>query len=74
MNPDGDTAKPKFRGWILVLVLVLVVVLDQPAFYPVKRPIVPQLFCPVSLIVKHRDSWTKDETSTRTSPQFRFSG
>jgi hypothetical protein len=43
MNLDGDTAKPKFRGWILVLVLVLVVVLDQPAFYPVKRADCPAI-------------------------------
>jgi hypothetical protein len=41
MNLDGDTAKPKFRGWILVLVLV--VVLDQPAFYPVKRADCPAI-------------------------------
>ena len=37
--------------------------------------IVPQLFCSVSLIVKHRSSrGRRTTTSTRTSPQFRSLG
>ncbi len=37
-----------------------------------ESPIVPQLFCPVSLIVKHRHSrGRRTTTSTRTTPQFR---
>jgi len=39
-------------------------------FWSEKSPIVPQLICPVSLIVKHRDSRGR-RTTTSTSPQFR---
>src|SRR5271165_7640848 len=39
-------------------------------FFSEESAIVPQLFCPVSLIVKHRDSrGRRTTTSTRTSPQ-----
>src|SRR5271157_4354911 len=67
----GSGLNPNSEVWILVLVLVVVLVLDQSAFFAAKRaPIVPQLFCPVSLIVKHRHS---RERRTTTSPQFRSS-
>jgi hypothetical protein len=40
-----------------------------------ESPMAPQLFCPVSLNVKHRDSrGRRTTTSTRTSPQFRSLG
>jgi hypothetical protein len=38
-----------------------------------ESPIVPQLFCPVSLLVKHPDSRGR-RTTTRTTPQFRSFG
>jgi hypothetical protein len=42
-------------------------------FYSEESPIVSQLFCPVSLMVKHRVSRGR-RTTTSTSPQFRSLG
>jgi len=47
---------PKFRNLGIVLVLVVVLVLGAFAFCAGKGPDVLQLFCSVSLIVKHSDS------------------